>query len=303
MTFKMFISDYTYRSQQQQLATLDAEPQLEGAPVYTQEDIENMLRPTQRKSADTYYAASVACFADDEVKLKKFLAGCRKKKLCLASIEEGFEWRPGQSDAGFIKAWRSARAKASGRIGGKARANKAETEFWERFEKIKDRWLLPSESPNTNKELLAEAGIGSRATIKSYLGFSREQLQRKHQLKEDRKDRGAKGAKKKKNTAPWFSGIYVIQVDEGAIKVGVSSNAGARLRDHTRDHGKNLEVVAFYRLERGLAGRVESQVHHILGKYRSNEHPGRETYITGLARVKAAIKQAIKTEEQYDARI
>jgi hypothetical protein len=62
-------------------------------------------------------------------------------------------------------------------IGGRANAQRAEKAFWQKFAVIADRWHLPSKKENANKPLLAEADV-SRNTVKSYLGYNREEWQR-----------------------------------------------------------------------------------------------------------------------------
>lgn len=69
----------------------------------------------------------------------------------------------------WTSAWRKARKNGAAKAGGEAKADKSEQEFWERFEKIKDRWHLGE----TSKSLMKEAGIGHHDTVRANLGYTR----------------------------------------------------------------------------------------------------------------------------------
>lgn len=193
MAFKMFVSNHTHRTEAQQLATLAQKPELANAPVYTQDDISNILRPTTRRTSDTYVAASVACFEKREVDLRVFLAGCRKKKIHLASVEEEFHWSPTQSPLTAIKAWKAARVNGAAKIGGRMSADLREAKSRKACAKIKDRWPEPSKTWPTDT-LLREAGaeVGKKRlaynTAIKFLG-KRPIVQYNHQAKLKRKAR------------------------------------------------------------------------------------------------------------------
>ena len=168
MPFKLFVSDYTYRTEAQQIATLHTKPELITAPVFRPGDEQTMFRPTTRKVSDTYYASSVACFAANEERFKEFLGLCRGKNVCLASIEEGWEWRPGQSTSNAVQVWKAARVNGAAKIGAKISGDKRKAESIEMVMAIQDKWALPS-SRYTIKCLETLSGR-SRNTIVSILG-------------------------------------------------------------------------------------------------------------------------------------
>lgn len=168
MAFKLFVSDHTYRTEAQQLEVLRKIPALQDATVYRPEDMTTMFRPTQRTQQDTYYASSIACFAASEEKLKEFIALSRGKKICLASIEEKFEWGPGRSTSGVVKLWREARLKGAYKAGGDTTAAKAMARVDEGIKKIKDLWKLPSQQYSIKK--LEEISGVARGSIVARLG-------------------------------------------------------------------------------------------------------------------------------------
>lgn len=168
MALKIFISDYTYRTEHQQASALAKLPLLTGAAVYTPKDFSVMFRQTSRPTGNTYYAASVACFASDEEKFKWFIGECRKVKACLASVEEDFTWTPQQSTGSALKAWKEARKAASGKVGARISGDKRKAKSAENIAKIKARWPLPNSEWST-KALLKEAGV-SLNTAKAVLG-------------------------------------------------------------------------------------------------------------------------------------
>lgn len=168
MTYKLFVSEHTYRTEAQQLETLRKIPELRDAPIFRPEDMTTMFRPTQRKQTDTYYAASVACFAPTEEKFKEFLDLSRTKKLCLGSVEEDFEWFPGKSTSGAVKLWREARLKGAYKAGGDMTAATAKARVAEGIKKIKDLWKLPSREYSI-KELEELSGV-ARGSIVARLG-------------------------------------------------------------------------------------------------------------------------------------
>jgi hypothetical protein len=168
MAYKIFVSEHTYRSEAQQLETVRARPELKDAPVFRPEDFETIFRPTQRKQSDTYYAASAACFAPTEGKFRELLGLCRTKNICLAGIDEGFKWMPGQSTANAVKVWRAARLKGAFKAGGEATAEKAKARVDEGIKKIKHLWRLPSRQYSIKR--LEEISGVARGSIVSRLG-------------------------------------------------------------------------------------------------------------------------------------
>lgn len=168
MAHKIFVSDYTYRTEAKQLEVIHKIPEVKNAPVFRPEDMPTMFRPTQRKENDTYYAASVAQFAPSEIKLGEFLTSCRTKKIHLAGLEESFEWSPGQSTGKALKAWREARLRGAFKAGGDKTAALNKTRVDEGVAKIKDLWKLPSKDYSINK--LEEISGVARGSIVGRLG-------------------------------------------------------------------------------------------------------------------------------------
>lgn len=168
MAFKLFISTHTYRTPEQQHAMFDKMEDLKDAPRYAPEDLPILFRATTRKMSDTLVAVSVGCFAKTDEAFIELLMNCRYKGTCLEGLEEGFQWRPGQSNAGAIKAWREARAKGSAVIGGRISAERKEAASKGAVERIRDRWPLPSQEWKT-AILLNEADLSYNTAIK-FLG-------------------------------------------------------------------------------------------------------------------------------------
>lgn len=168
MALILFISDYTYRTAEQQMTTLDINLKTEGAAIYTQDDLPSMFRPTKRKSRDTYFAASVACFAKDEDEFRALIDFCRQRKACLGAVEEVFSWHSGQTTSGAVKAWREARINGAAKVGALMSARRREAGSKLACDKIKDRWPLPNKEWRT-PALLKEADLSYNTAIK-YLG-------------------------------------------------------------------------------------------------------------------------------------
>jgi hypothetical protein len=186
MALRLFISDYTHRTAEQQTRTLLENLKADGAPIFTQADLPNLFRPTQRKTQDTYFAASVACFARDEESFNDLIAACRKRKARLGSIEEGFSWHPSQSTSGAAKAWKEARINGASKVGAMLSARRREADSKIACDKIKDRWPLPSGEWRT-PVLLKEVDISYNTAIK-FLG-KRPISQYNYQAKLKRKAR------------------------------------------------------------------------------------------------------------------
>lgn len=193
MAFKLFISNYTHRTFDQQRDSLLQIPELKDAPVYTPDDLPSLFRPTIRMASDTIYVASVACLAKREDQLRQFLGDCVARKYSLASIEEGICWRAGQLVTDLIKAWKAARANGAAKAGGRISAAKKEAEYKKACATIADRWGLPSSEWPTDR-LLREAGKTVERkkmaynTALKYLG-KRPIAQYNYQAAQKRKDR------------------------------------------------------------------------------------------------------------------
>jgi hypothetical protein len=183
---KIFVSDHTFRTEAEQLKTLRDMTELSGAPLYRPADMSAMFRKTTRKETDTYYAASIACFAPTREKFEEFIAECRKFKICLGSIEEGIEWTPRQSTDGIVNAWRLARIDGAAQVGGQRNAAKWKDKVKGGIEKARPLWVLPSKQ-HSIKDIEEISGI-ARGTIVRALG-NRVPAQIAYQAAQKRKER------------------------------------------------------------------------------------------------------------------
>lgn len=148
------------------------------------DEIPTMLRSSTRKEKLVIHVISLAIIADNETDFREFIALVKKRRAALRIAEQPIVYSS-QRGEGIVRFWRDARRAGAARAGGDATAAKAEAEFWVKFAVIKDRWHLPSKKQNANEPLLAEAGT-SRNTVKSHLGFTREEWQRMPDAKRNR---------------------------------------------------------------------------------------------------------------------
>lgn len=185
MAPKVYRSNLTWRTLDYQDSILaPAVPGWPDVPIYTgEDDLQNLLRPTTRKSIDDLYMASLAILAKHEDKFKKHFDALVKKFRVIA-VEEGIDWKTSGPQA--VKAWKLARKKDSGKHGGTISAERKKAETKEAIELIRDRWPLPSKEWPTSV-LLDEADI-SLNTAKAHLG-KRPIAQYNHEAKMKRKVR------------------------------------------------------------------------------------------------------------------
>lgn len=186
MALRIFISSHTYRSEFDQLKTLRAIPELESAPVFRPEDLSSMFRATIRQENHTYYAASIACFAPSKEKFEDFVENCRKRKICLASVEENIEWTPRQSTKSIVNAWRLARIDGAAAVGGQRNANRWKEKMKSSIEKAKTLWGLPSKEYSI--KYIEDFAEISRGSIVKALG-NRVPYQINYQAAQKRKKR------------------------------------------------------------------------------------------------------------------
>ena len=180
MTEKALISDLTWRSLEMQRELF------KGMPLYElPTDLGAIFRATTRKSEDRFFVASFAIIADSEIDLRDFAKQCKKRKIDICSAEGQTHWRWYNSVQVLVEWWRDARRNGAAKRGGEVKAKKDEILFWQGFNKIKDRWHLPAKKENASPVLLDEAET-SRNTVRSYLGYSREEWQKLTQAKRDR---------------------------------------------------------------------------------------------------------------------
>ncbi|HZD51127.1 MAG TPA: hypothetical protein VE178_20475, partial [Silvibacterium sp.] len=74
----------------------------------------------------------------------ELLASCRFKNMCLEGLEDGFQWRPGQSNGGALRAWKDARLNGVSKVGGRISAARREDESRKACAFTAERWPLPN---------------------------------------------------------------------------------------------------------------------------------------------------------------
>ena len=180
MTDVALISTLTWRSLEMQR---DAYPDM---PHFVAPDeIPTMLRPTQRNGGLKIHCLSLAIIADNKDDFISFMRSLPHTAEVIPKENDGVFGRRTPIKKAIV-CWQAAKKFGAAKAGGEAKAARDEKKFWEKFNKISDRWHLPAKKPNTNEELLAEAEIGSRNTVKSHLGYTREEWQKLTPAKRER---------------------------------------------------------------------------------------------------------------------
>jgi hypothetical protein len=174
------ISDLTWRTLEMQRKAFPDMPHF-----LIPNELSALFRPTTRKAILRINVLSYAVIADSRDGVDKFIALCRTKKAEVFSKESMTTWRHNQSSASLIDSWVHARRNGAAKRGGDAKAKKDERLFWEGFNKIAHLWHLPAKKQNASPKLLAIADV-SRNTVKSYLGYTREEWQKLTQAKRER---------------------------------------------------------------------------------------------------------------------
>jgi hypothetical protein len=163
---KIFVSDYTHRTEKAQLEMFSACPRFINAPIFRPADLSTMFRPSRRTEKDIYGVASLACLAPHQEALREFIAGCRRKRAGFISIEENFEWTPQQNNEVVVKAWKLARVKGSARAGADISKANRDAISKQACEAIRPFWCMPNKDHPT-AELLkaANKAIGRRGRL------------------------------------------------------------------------------------------------------------------------------------------
>lgn len=287
---KIFVSDYTYRTEAEQLEKLYEDPRLIDAPVFRPADLPTMFRETQREVRDTYCASSLACFGKTPDGLVEFLENCRKRKTRIVGAEEKYEWHPGQSNAGALKAWRLARVKGAAKAGAGISADNRKARSAEGAARIKDRWSMDSKTWPT-KVLLKEADI-SYNTAKTLLP-PRPVAQYNYKAKHGKQIKQVElSAEPREKTD--FCGVYIFHIEEGVYKVGSSCHSGRRFKEVSQHHKKQMRVVETFNMDINKAIAVEAEAHHLLRKHLAREYNGREIFQASLNTIRKSINRAIK---------
>lgn len=167
MAAKVFKSTLSWRTLENQDSVLaPIVPGWPDVPVYTDDDFEELVRPTRRKTVDDLYMASLAVLAKEEAAFKKRMR-ILIERFHIHAVEDETSWL-GKSGNAAVVAWRTARKKDAGSHGGKISADKKKMETKAAIDLIRDRWPMPSNKWPT-KALLKEADI-SLNTAKAHLG-------------------------------------------------------------------------------------------------------------------------------------
>jgi len=169
MPVKTFKSDWTWRTSEQQDETLYRNvPNYQGAPVYENEQRDEMLRRSKRAEVVTIYAASTAIFAKSEKDATDFFTLCKKRNVRLIGIVDNFDWTSDHTISSAVTMWRKSRNNGAATVGARISADVRRKKSQAGIDLIKDRWPLPSSEWRT-ADLLKEADL-SLNTAKSILG-------------------------------------------------------------------------------------------------------------------------------------
>ncbi len=189
MADKVYKSSTSARSEAYQDVLLAAKvPGWPNVTIYRDGEREGLIRPTTRKIEDSIYAASFACFADNESDLVAFLRACKDngRRVRLIGIEEDFEWYPQRSLSIAINAWKAARRSGASKRGAEMSAASKKAKTAARLKLIEDDL---KKDEYTTRELLERVGVKSVNSIKNTYGISREEMQRRYRAELKRKER------------------------------------------------------------------------------------------------------------------
>ena len=178
MSEKFIVSDYTYR-------TIDQQSSGNKLPVFLlPNDLSYLFRETQRKEKDTFYCASLGVLAETEKDFRSFMR-CAKKIGATINAKDGV-LPPWVKITDAVAMWKKARKSGTGKIGADIAAKNREAKTLQAIALIEDRWPLPSNEWST-PVLLKEAGIVYNTAIR-HLG-KRPIAQYNYQAAQKRKER------------------------------------------------------------------------------------------------------------------
>lgn len=207
MTSKVFKSTWTWRTLDYQDKILaPAVPSWPDVSIYEDDDgLHHLFRPTQRKTSDTIYMASIGLLGVEGEHVENIAREFMKRGWRLIAVEEKIDWKK-ITVREVLDAWQDARINGAAKIGGRISAENRKARVQRACDTIRGRWKLPSNIWPT-KILLKEAGI-SFNSIKSVLG-SRFIAQANYQAMLKRKEREAKGIRRK------YANNYIDEVPDG----------------------------------------------------------------------------------------
>ena len=155
------------------------------APVFFDDERDSFIRKTRRAEKDEIYCPSLALFADDENDLVNFLKGIKERGHRIICAEESLTWSGGKP-IGIVKAqWLAARKAGASMRGAIKSAQTKKAATAAKLDSIRHE-LESTDIPTA--VLLARVGV-SRNSIKNHFGLCREEMRRKYQIVQQRKER------------------------------------------------------------------------------------------------------------------
>jgi hypothetical protein len=154
--------------------------------VFLNEDRNLLFRISQRPAHDEVFTASLALLADTEMEIESLLRAARLRGSVIHCLEEEITIRPTRNLKETIRRWKIARRSGASMRGSMKSAQTRKEATAAKLELI--RGDLESTDVPT-KELLARVGVKSVNSIKNHFGYCREEMRRKYEIKQKRKER------------------------------------------------------------------------------------------------------------------
>lgn len=170
MTDKALISSLTWRSLDMQKKAFPDMPH-----YIMPDEMSYFLRPSRRDGVLNIHVLSLGIIADKERDFLEFAKEAFKRGAVIFAKETGKKYSTYSKK--LIIDWMLSRREGAAKKGGEASAKAHQERFWPRFAIIANRWHMESKWPSASAPLLKEAGL-TRNTVKSYLGYNREEWQR-----------------------------------------------------------------------------------------------------------------------------
>jgi hypothetical protein len=160
-------------------------PGVISAPVFFDGDRDQLTRSTQRRIKVAIYAASLALFADTEADLVSFVKAVKASGHKLVCAEEDITIAK-QPIRKIAALWIEARKHGAAMRGARKSAETKKANTAAAIKQIEHE-LASTNTPS--KVVLAKVGIRAIGSIKNHFGFPREELQRRYQADQKRKER------------------------------------------------------------------------------------------------------------------
>lgn len=153
--------------------------------IYYNADRDIMFRPSRRKETSDIFTASIALLGDTEKEIREVVRQANNKQSQIRDVEVGEIWGPSIAVSRFVKAWRKARQHGAAMRGAIKSAQTKKAATAAKLESIKHE-LESTDIPTAI--LLARVGV-SRNSIKNHFGLCREEMRRKYEITQRRKER------------------------------------------------------------------------------------------------------------------